>query len=182
MADARSVSVVIPAFNEAGAIAGVIAGLTAAATWHEILVVDDGSTDDTGAIAAKAGARVIRHPYTKGNGAAVKTGIRAATGEYLMVIDGGRGQLGAALKAMREVGLTVPAVGLAKKQELIFLPLRGEPSGEDVGNDEALTSPDPVVLPMASPGLTLLRRLRDEAHRFAQSYHHTLRRKATFEE
>jgi hypothetical protein len=74
MAEARSVSVVIPAFNEAGAIAGVIAGLNAAATWHEIIVVDDGSTDDTGAIATKAGARVIRHPYTKGNGAAVKSG------------------------------------------------------------------------------------------------------------
>lgn len=98
----------------------------------------------------------------------------------LMVIDGGRGQLGAALKAMREVGLSVPAVGLAKKQELIFLPLRGEPSGEAVGNDEALTSPDPIVLPMASPGLTLLRRLRDEAHRFAITYHRKVRGKRMF--
>jgi glycosyltransferase involved in cell wall biosynthesis len=105
MADARSVSVVIPACNEAGAIAGVIAGLTAAATWHEILVIDDGSTDDTGAIAAKAGARVIRHPYTKGNGAAVKTGIRAATGEYLMVIDGdGQHQPADALRLVTRLG------------------------------------------------------------------------------
>ena len=52
-----------------------------AAAWREILVVDDGSTDDTGAQAAAAGARVIRHPYNKGNGAAVKTGIRHATGD-----------------------------------------------------------------------------------------------------
>ena len=105
MADARSVSVVIPAFNEAGAIAGVIGGLNAAATWHEIIVVDDGSTDDTGAIAANAGARVIRHPYTKGNGAAVKSGIRAATGEYLMIIDGdGQHQPPDALRLVARLG------------------------------------------------------------------------------
>ena len=56
--------------------------------WREILVVDDGSTDETAARAEAAGARVIRHPYNKGNGAAVKTGIRAATGEYILIIDG----------------------------------------------------------------------------------------------
>jgi glycosyltransferase involved in cell wall biosynthesis len=88
MAGASQVSVVIPAMNEAGAIAAVIAELAAAAPWHEILVVDDGSSDDTAAKAASAGARVIRHPYNKGNGASVKTGIRAATGEYILIIDG----------------------------------------------------------------------------------------------
>ena len=84
MADATGAadtSVVIPAFNEARADRRRRSRLlTSAATWHEILVVDDGSTDDTGAQAAAAGARVIRHPYNKGNGAAVKTGIRHATG------------------------------------------------------------------------------------------------------
>ena len=70
-------SVVIPAFNEARAIGEVVTALRAAAPWHEILVVDDGSTDETRAQARSAGARVIRHPYNKGNGAAVKTGIRA---------------------------------------------------------------------------------------------------------
>ena len=88
MADPQQVSVVIPALNEAGAIAEVVRGLAAAATWAEILVVDDGSRDETAARATAAGARVLRHPYTKGNGAAVKTGIRAATGEYLLIIDG----------------------------------------------------------------------------------------------
>lgn len=78
----------IPAHNESAAIGGVIAGLTTAARWHEIVVIDDGSTDETGAIARAAGARVVRHPYQKGNGAAVKSGIRTATGEFLLVIDG----------------------------------------------------------------------------------------------
>jgi len=88
MADASLVSVVIPAMNEAAAIAGVVRDLAAAASWHEILVIDDGSTDATGSEATAAGARVIRHPYNKGNGAAVKTGIRAATGEFILIIDG----------------------------------------------------------------------------------------------
>jgi len=82
------VSIVVPAFNEGAGIAEVVAGLRAAALWREILVVDDGSADETGANAAREGATVIRHPYNKGNGAAVKTGIRAASGDYVMIIDG----------------------------------------------------------------------------------------------
>jgi len=88
MAEPSSVSVVIPACNEAGAIASVVRELVAAAPWREIIVVDDGSTDATGQQAAEAGARVVRHPYNKGNGAAVKSGIRAATGDYILIIDG----------------------------------------------------------------------------------------------
>lgn len=87
MAEPRQVSVVIPAYNEAPAIAGVVAGLRERAAWHEILVVDDASTDDTAARAARAGARVVSHPYNKGNGAAVKTGIREATGEVVLLMD-----------------------------------------------------------------------------------------------
>ena len=88
MADPRDVSVVIPAFHEAEAIAGVITELAAAAPWREIIVIDDGSKDGTGDAAKAAGARVVRHPYNKGNGAAVKSGIRAATGDYILIIDG----------------------------------------------------------------------------------------------
>ena len=87
MAEPASISIVIPAMNEAAAIRGVVATLKAAACWREIIVVDDGSTDETGAEATAGGARVIRHPYNKGNGAAVKTGIRSATGEFVLVVD-----------------------------------------------------------------------------------------------
>ena len=87
MADPASVSIVIPAFNESDAIAEVIGILRAAAPWREIIVVDDGSTDGTGACAAAAGATVVRHPYNIGNGAAVKNGIRRATGDYILIVD-----------------------------------------------------------------------------------------------
>ena len=87
MASPEQTSVVIPAFNEADDIADVVSGLRRSAAWHEILVVDDGSTDATSAAAQAAGARVVRHPYNKGNGASVKSGIREATGEYVLIID-----------------------------------------------------------------------------------------------
>jgi len=73
--------------NEADSIAAVVSQLRAAARWHEIIVIDDGSADDTAARASGAGACVVRHPYNKGNGAAVKSGIRHATGEYVLIVD-----------------------------------------------------------------------------------------------
>ena len=86
MAEAKDVSVVIPAFNEQDGIAAVIAPLLARG-FREVLVVDDGSSDATAARATAAGARVVRHPYNKGNGAAVKTGIREALSEVVLLMD-----------------------------------------------------------------------------------------------
>lgn len=85
--NAAATSIVIPAFNEAASIGPLVRDLRSTARWHEVLVIDDGSRDDTAARATDAGARVVRHPYNKGNGAAVKTGIRHSTGAFVLIID-----------------------------------------------------------------------------------------------
>jgi glycosyltransferase involved in cell wall biosynthesis len=85
---ASHTSVIVPAFNEGLSVRQLVDDLQRVTRWHEILVVDDGSSDDTGEQAEAAGARVIRHPYNKGNGAAVKTGIRQASGIFVLIVDG----------------------------------------------------------------------------------------------
>lgn len=105
MADPSSVSVVVPAFNEEQAIGALVQALAAGAAWHEIIVVDDGSSDATAARAGDAGATVVRHPYNKGNGAAVKTGIRRATGEFVLIVDGdGQHQAADAARVVSRLG------------------------------------------------------------------------------
>lgn len=81
------ISVIIPAKNEAQSIGGVVRKVREQFPQAEIIVVSDGSADDTDAQAAAAGASVVRHPYSKGNGAAVKSGARAARGEILVFLD-----------------------------------------------------------------------------------------------
>jgi len=81
----------------------------------------------------------------------------------LVLIDGGKGQLGMALEVRDELGLIVPFLSLAEKREEIYLEGQSQP----------------VILPIDSPGLLLLRKIRDEAHRFALTYHRNLRGKAT---
>ncbi len=83
-----NVSVIIPAFNEAEMIGDVIRRITALYPGYEILVINDGSTDDTGRVAVDAGAVVYSHPYNIGNGAAIKSGIRIASGDILVFMDG----------------------------------------------------------------------------------------------
>ncbi|MFC1943388.1 excinuclease ABC subunit UvrC [Chloroflexota bacterium] len=83
----------------------------------------------------------------------------------LLLIDGGKGQLNATLSVMEEAGAgLVPAASLAKENEEIFIPQQAEA----------------ISLPRSSPGLQLLQRLRDEAHRFALGYHQKIRKKETF--
>jgi excinuclease ABC subunit C len=77
----------------------------------------------------------------------------------LVVIDGGKGQLGRALLVLEDLDLDIPAVGLAKKLEEVFVP----------------GDPDPVIIPRGEESLYLLQRVRDEAHRFAITYHRKLR-------
>jgi glycosyltransferase involved in cell wall biosynthesis len=82
------VSIIIPVFNEAGTIGSVISDIKALYPNYEIIVIDDGSSDGSADKAAKAGAKVFSHPYNIGNGAAVKSGIRVATGDILVFMDG----------------------------------------------------------------------------------------------
>ena len=82
-----TLSIILPAKNEAEGLRGTLPALKAAYPEAEIIVVDDGSTDATAQIAAEQGARVLSSPYSMGNGAAIKRGARAATGEVLVFMD-----------------------------------------------------------------------------------------------
>lgn len=88
-----AISIILPAKNESAAIGDTVEKIRTQlaqmdkAAGVEVLVVNDGSTDDTAAVAEAAGARVVHHPYSKGNGAAIKTGARAAQGEVLVFMD-----------------------------------------------------------------------------------------------
>jgi glycosyltransferase involved in cell wall biosynthesis len=81
-------SIILPAKNEAPALADLLPRLRAAQPDAEIIVVDDGSTDDTRRICADAGVTCLSSPYSMGNGAAIKRGARAAKGELLVFMDG----------------------------------------------------------------------------------------------
>ena len=83
-----AVSVIIPAYNEGNTIADIVKQVRSLYPDFEVIVVNDGSTDDTISEAQKAGALVYSHPYNIGNGAAIKSGIRVATGDILVFMDG----------------------------------------------------------------------------------------------
>ncbi|RKG51437.1 glycosyltransferase family 2 protein [Acinetobacter cumulans] len=81
------ISVVLPAKNESGAIGTTVSMIVQLEVVDEIIVVNDGSTDNTKEVAERAGAKVVTHPYSKGNGAAIKTGAREASGDIIIFMD-----------------------------------------------------------------------------------------------
>ncbi|MEJ2588760.1 MAG: glycosyltransferase family 2 protein [Deltaproteobacteria bacterium] len=88
MIEGAQVSIIIPAFNEADAIGGVVGKIRQGLPDAEVIVINDGSADNTANMAADSGAVVFSHPYNLGNGAAVKSGIRIASGDILVLMDG----------------------------------------------------------------------------------------------
>lgn len=146
------ISVIIPALNEADGIANVVTQIQAVVKkldkHHEIIVIDDGSTDETAKHAKQAGAIVLQHPYNIGNGAAVKTGIRHARGSILVTIDGdGQHNPEDITKLVEKIGAYDMVVGSRNRQSdtathrdfanLIFNSLASYVSGRKI---EDLTS------------------------------------------
>jgi glycosyltransferase involved in cell wall biosynthesis len=86
--NSSDISIIIPAYNEAETIGDIINEIKALYPDAEIIVVNDASSDNTGSVAKEAGAIVYSHPYNIGNGAAIKSGIRIASGEVLVFMDG----------------------------------------------------------------------------------------------
>jgi glycosyltransferase involved in cell wall biosynthesis len=81
------VSVILPAYNEAATIGDLISKIKDLYPDFEVIVINDGSSDNTGEVAGNAGAHVYSHPYNIGNGAAIKSGIRVASGDVLIFMD-----------------------------------------------------------------------------------------------
>lgn len=107
---------------------------------------------------------ILTRRFKRSQPAGQTTGTWAITPD-LVLIDGGKGHLSAAQSAMAAAGAgAIPVAGLAKENEEIFIP--GQPA--------------PITLPASSPARQMLQRLRDEAHRFALSYHHKIRHKESF--
>ena len=84
---ANTISIVLPARNEASSLRTLLPKIMGLISDAEVIVVDDGSEDDTQAVCAEFPVRVISHPYAKGNGAAIKTGARAALGDVIVFMD-----------------------------------------------------------------------------------------------
>lgn len=82
-----TISIILPAKNESAAIGATVSGIRQHYPDAEVIVVNDGSTDSTAEVSEGAGASVVHHPYSKGNGAAIKTGARAASGEIIVFMD-----------------------------------------------------------------------------------------------
>lgn len=87
MSRQQKISIVLPAKNESGAVGKTVFNILQLGLVDEVIVVNDGSTDNTKEVAEQAGAKVVTHPYSKGNGAAIKTGARTAIGDVIIFMD-----------------------------------------------------------------------------------------------
>lgn len=83
----KAISIVIPAKNEGVGLTNILPKLVSLHPDAEIIVVNDGSSDDTEQVAKSLGAKVVSHPYSKGNGASIKTGMRAASADVIVCMD-----------------------------------------------------------------------------------------------
>ncbi len=120
---------------------------------YRLFRIEQGAPDDFASVAEAVGRRYGRR---RDEGAALPD---------LLLIDGGKGQLSAALSALDRLGLTIPAAGLAKREEELFVPGRSAP----------------ILIPRRNPGLRLLQRARDEAHRFGLKGHRRARARRAVE-
>ena len=122
MTNKPDVTIIIPAYNEEEGITNVITQLKELSENHEILVVDDGSTDNTYKLASDTGVKVIRHPYNKGYGAALKTGIRNATADIVLFMDAdGQHKPSDIKKLVQYIGEYDMVVGARTKKSKISL-------------------------------------------------------------
>jgi glycosyltransferase involved in cell wall biosynthesis len=124
MTNKQDVTIIIPAYNEEEGIANVITQLKELFKngYYEILVIDDGSTDNTYKLATDTGVKVVRHPYNKGYGAALKTGIRNAEADVVLFIDAdGQHQPSDIKKIIQYIGEYDMVVGARTKKSKISL-------------------------------------------------------------
>lgn len=121
-----SLTIIIPAYNEEASIGNVLGGLQYWRERAEIIVIDDASTDRTAQVAANAGVRVLHHARNKGYGAALKTGIRAASGDVVLMMDAdsehNAAQIGSLIDALGENDMVVGARAKGSYTPLIRRP------------------------------------------------------------
>ncbi len=166
----KAVTVIIPAFNEGAHIASQVQAITEVmdqSGWaYEILVVDDGSLDDTGANAAAEGIRVLRHSHNQGYGAALKRGIAAAQFDWILITDADGTYPCSAIPRLLEHADSHEMVVGARTGKIAKIPLVRRPAKWLLGGLASYLAGR--KLPDLNSGLRLMRKDLVEA------YHHLL--------
>jgi glycosyltransferase involved in cell wall biosynthesis len=156
----RAVTVVIPAFNEGPHVARQIQDvdrvLRTAGWTYEIVVVDDGSSDDTAAQADQAGGRVLRRPRNRGYGAALKLGVLRATHDYILIIDADGTYPVEAIPALLALAAEHAMVVGARIGESVQIPLLRRPAKAFIRGLASYLSGEPI--PDLNSGLRIMRR------------------------